>query len=1189
MLSSTGGRRDLDPPRVDFNRVGPGSPIRQFFDLDSGDTQVALADIALGQCPEPQARLFVSGNKGASFRFLKEREPVQQVTVKAGDTARLVVDRRILDEAAAKGIGSVVLTGQIVRQLRERNFPAPLEVVIDLFRSGPPKVAVSFQPVATLEADVSPPADGHVVLGRLEIAPEQSGILSAGHARLTLSTNLLLSGEAHGNASLRASRLKQNPDDHVWQQTDVAFTDELVLDPVEGRFEIDGVDVGIDYSLYRDWLRDCAADGGAQQRIDLQLQVVITALNDPSRVLLDERFPSSVDVAGTLSETITLELSDAVTLARPVMPMLLSLSARSEDPASYALPPVRARRVDDGHGFELAPLTLRVTYDGFGTASLDIAYGLRIDQIEQPMACSDPIELGPAETANARLDVARLFEDAGDLEGEVLCSVSVGVRRTDPHGGVVENRFVFDLPVEFPAVRPDWLACVDFGTSSTAVWIGRNGGDRAGMQLPLGQWLQRIDPLHDESVWWKASDAPPEARISYLLPSHVGLSPQINLRADYDPLSLGNLSLSLPGDVGALARMRHLDRTYDVSVPFPSRQLMADHIETIVTEPKRRMIGRADHVRLNSDVLMRDGDQLSRTRRVDLARLVADCFAEIGGYVAQCALTMDLDQPRSAPPGRYDVRERRKALTLTEDIDQARLDPATRFGVVVTHPSGIDRKRAAIYRTAGLRFLEQFCAAKGHPPRQGDVHLIGEALAAARFGIQQYLDDNELPREGEDRAFITLDIGAGTYDVTVIETRLLRQAPVAWSVRSHFGLAFGGSELDRALADRIAGILSSAAKMPEIARLFEIETDLPQSTAEMWHLTDRQRRVGLRFLSELHGAKARLTDQLLSDPAGDYAWRPQADGGPAFDMKVGIPGSDTEWPVQLKARSPSVSTPAVFPIPGTGAELVVERDASGASIRLRMSQEAFAHNDAAERDHLTAILSLAGVELPRLAWLEYKRRCGAYQEHGGTPVWIVTGRAALWPPLFNAIKETISGFGPDGGTTVRAMPFSPDDMKRAVVNGAIQLAQEPWADAEWAVYNPIALIKYRLSAGLTGEAGAGRKVAEIVRIIDDDGPAPVPKVVRMTAPFAIARIVPCLDEPEGREARIELFNQLGLRPWDELGTEVTGLQQSGPAIAWTISARRDLSGWHVSCDPGRENGPSFTFGPLKEGRVYGGD
>lgn len=1167
------------PPirRVDFNRIGPGNPLRISFDIDSGQQQVALADVGLGYCPEPQARLHVAGRDDVAFRLSAGGESGSQVIVGASETARLEVDRKALDAAAAQGLSSITLRGSLMRRLKDRDSPAaPIEVIVELFRSGPPIPRINFMPVAALDAHSTVPDDNHVALGRVEVAGGKSGVMSTGRVRLTLTPSIELSGQAPPpNVSFRVRRPAQDSDDLVWYETRLPFSDELQLNQAEGRFDLDYIDIGLPYATFRDWLLRCAAEPNAVQRISLRLTITISTANDPPVTLIEQFKVHTVDVTGSLPNTMTFS-GVGPTLVIP-------FAASPGEVKRYMLAQIPIKPAADRAGFEVAPLALDIRYDGFGSAHLKIEYRLHTNRLDSPVCTSEGIDLESGQTARAPLDIAALIGDLADVgaDDEITCVVTVLASIESLDGGSVDSRFEFDIALQVAPELTEWLACVDFGTSSTAIWLGRSDGDSAGLQLRLGQWLERIDPRHEESVWWRAGGT--AQSISYLLPSHIGLSSNINLRADYDPLSLGDLSLSAPGDQGTAARLQYLDRSYDVSVPFPSRDLMAEHIDTIVTEPKKRMIGRSDHVRLNADVAVRDAGNgtISQTRRVDLARLFEDCFAELGGYIAHCALSLDLDSSGDDRTAQANGRK-----PLAELTEQARLDAGSKLGLIVTHPSGIDRKREQIYRRAGQRFLDGFRSTP-RTSRASDVRLVGEALAAARFGIQNYLDRTKLPPDGEKRAFLTLDIGAGTYDVTVIETTLSQQGPTDFAVRSHFGLSIGGYDLDRELAGRIASVLRAAAMTPEISRIFQIETQLPQATADLWHMDQVQRQVGRQFLLEMQAAKSRLTDRLLGAENGEFGWPDRARGGIAFDMRVGLPSHDETWPVRLKTNAPSTFAAMQFAIPGSGAEILVERDPAGASIRLRLWRDAF--DSAGDGDRLGAVLRLMGVELPRLAWLEYQRK-RTDKTQDGKPIWIVTGRAALWPQLFGSIKDTVSSFGDEAGSLLQPRPFAPDDMKRAVVVGAIQLARESWDISEAGVFNPIALIMYRPRTTLSGERGAMRGIGDIIRIVDSDGAATAPRTVEATDTFAIARIIPGLDEEGGRDARIDLFNQLGLKPWEELQREVPRPKGAGTRkIRWTISSRRDVTGLHLTFDPGTENGPPLIFGPLKERRVYGAD
>ena len=121
-------------------------------------------------------------------------------------------------------------------------------------------------------------------------------------------------------------------------------------------------------------------------------------------------------------------------------------------------------------------------------------------------------------------------------------------------------------------------------------------------------------------------------------------------------------------------------------------------------------------------------------------------------------------------------------------------------------------------------------------------------------------------------------------------------------------------------------------------------------------------------------------------------------------------------------RSAFVSV--TIPIPGIAAEIRTQRDSSGLNIYLRLWRDAFAQGEVDDRGLLGPVFKLMGTELPRLAWLEYRRKCAGTREGDQAPIWVVTGRAALWPPLFGAIKKTIAELGPGSGTLVQSRPFA---------------------------------------------------------------------------------------------------------------------------------------------------------------------
>ena len=53
---------------------------------------------------------------------------------------------------------------------------------------------------------------------------------------------------------------------------------------------------------------------------------------------------------------------------------------------------------------------------------------------------------------------------------------------------------MLQLPIALEPPPAEWLACIDFGTSSTTIWIGRYRERSKGLLLRLGDWLASIDP-----------------------------------------------------------------------------------------------------------------------------------------------------------------------------------------------------------------------------------------------------------------------------------------------------------------------------------------------------------------------------------------------------------------------------------------------------------------------------------------------------------------------------------------------------------------------------------------------------------------------------------------------------------------------------------------------------------------------
>ena len=158
------------------------------------------------------------------------------------------------------------------------------------------------------------------------------------------------------------------------------------------------------------------------------------------------------------------------------------------------------------------------------------------------------------------------------------------------------------------------------------------------------------------------------------------------------------------------------------------------------------------------------------------------------------------------------------------------------IGLVLTHPFGMDAKQLSLYREAGRRFLGGLLGRSPEHDELGRIVTVPEALAAARYGLFRLLNSAR-DQIGERVTIVCLDIGASTYDVTIIdaETRKSRasQPLPDWSIRGHFGILLGGADLDAAIAHRVIEIVDAAADTPEIVSRFAVERNLKRRTLEL--------------------------------------------------------------------------------------------------------------------------------------------------------------------------------------------------------------------------------------------------------------------------------------------------------------------------------------------------------------------
>jgi hypothetical protein len=1127
-----------------FDRCGLGNPMLAEYDLEQTARYAPLGllthDFSAGQVPT-----FVIP-PSSHFCFLIDELPNRHASVARGSHVLLAVEADYLRGLAQ---ANPVALQETVRLFRpEEPVTSEIHVSVRLFRSGPsrPAVDIDINPTMQLRGEI--PADGYLPFGTIRLrAADPLLTESREHADLLARVELRAAEGTLVPVGVLRYRIDDDEKDRGWLASGSDFIDALEPIPAEGRFRTERLDLGVTYEHLRRLARNVpGSSSGRPVRLAAEVRTYLRRADGNLEILKESS--RDIEVEGTPSDSVAF--SGLCGMA----PRRLALRRGMRPTSTFEFPFIRARVDKRRVVTERVQLHIAAHADAL---SVEIGTALT-GEASQLMSALPRCSIGPlGETFD--IPLSDLLDEARKQKMELHnLNVRVTVIVNSAAGFLPQSvQFIFASRLVLEKQPPDWLACIDFGTSSTALWIGR-GAQAMGHQVGLGDWLSRIDQYHSERpIGSNAQDASPAHVPAFLLPSHIGLSSEINLRADFDPLSLGNLALAYPGREAAAHRIEALNRTYDISVPFPSSVQLPEHLGAIITEPKRKMILRASHISIDAEVIERQGSgQVQFVRRIDLGKVIEDYFDEFGGYTTPSALINDSALANEP---------------IVANIAQARLDPTAGFGLVVTHPCGIDEVRREIYRRAGKRFLHAFCGAD--IARHDDVILIAEAMAAARYGIEDYQHQQPDRRvRPSPETFVTLDIGAGTYDITAIETASANANH--WNVASHFGMAVGGSDLDAALVARVITLLDCARGKLAGGDRFDIHVDAGRPGGPHRHWLER----------ELQVAKGQLTAQLLQADTDAYVWRSRAEGAPPMDILVGRPGGSPsglpgDGPVTVRGTAEIAQE-----LPGGNATLSFERTASGPAVRLRMWRDAFAAGPV--RDNLDTLMEVMGSEIPGLAITDASRL-------GRPPIVVVTGRAALWPLLHERIERTVAAHAAPGARMSRRKPFRPEEMKHAVVLGAISIAREaPGRDLEASLENPIAMIAFEIDFNSRGATGAGRVARNVTTLIDDaKADKTEAKSVVIDGPFMIARIIPGLDRAEGQERRLRLFQELyritRIKPFVELTQELAhplpGERNS--SVEWKVSCHRDLSGVRLTFDCGRP--PPIEFGPFGGGRVYG--
>lgn len=535
------------------------------------------------------------------------------------------------------------------------------------------------------------------------------------------------------------------------------------------------------------------------------------------------------------------------------------------------------------------------------------------------------------------------------------------------------------------------IGCLDFGASSSAFYLMRSSDDRR-TPLALGDFAFSLIGKHAEYV--PSATAP-----TALLPMAVSVSSNAHMRSEKDPLSLVHPDFIGTEESAVRKRLEFGERSYDVSIPCVDITDASRYADRTIKDLKRRFI--SPGTLTLPEVWCNDGSSVSKVRQIDFDNLLHDVFSELGSYVLPRALVQS-----------------------SGDRDQAEvwldMNPSNLL-LVFTHPCGLAEDRLNTFKSAAQRFAKHFTGqAEGDLKCQ--LKFVPEALAAAYYCIEQYRANDPKRIVGGYKTYACLDVGAGTFDATLITVEHGEGGYVkSWEIDTHFGAPVGGQDLDTALLDVALSTLESS--LSEGGDLFEsheyfrdIATDPARRKAKMAERIDAAKKV----LSEVVRKHA-------VDTSTAYSWNSTSLPS-TFDIDLAeiVRTKSTGRAGNSRKYLTSSERPGIQLDPVTGAaRLSIPKDA------LRVPGD-FDLIDIGGADP-RSVVALLGCAVPAMLAREAERRNRA------DVTWFVTGRTPLWPPLFETFAETVKSNRV--GALANTRPFGAAQMKTAVVEGAISLSQ----------------------------------------------------------------------------------------------------------------------------------------------------
>ncbi len=648
---------------------------------------------------------------------------------------------------------------------------------------------------------------------------------------------------------------------------------------------------------------------------------------------------------------------------------------------------------------EMPVVTVQAAIGFADAADVPEAQKVSVEKSFLKEAPLDPLhfEFGLDELlAKADLEEAR---NGMELRFDISASTEDGVHGRKAYSGRIT------VPVLAPDAAKEFSACLDLGASATTFSFGRaNALGRSGT-VPLGDFVYSLmrQPFADYNQETPGKNA--------LLPMEIGLSSLTGLRNQADPLSLGTLD-RLGGSEDAIRnRLAHFDRTYDVSVPRPKVGAYEQQLP-LVNDLKRRLLSKGK-MPILPEIYAHTKDGLRLVTEIDLYVLLRDVLDEIAVYLIPRAMLLSKDLGQDEVY--YGGVSTSGANTYKEfnDLNASNLD------LMITHPTRLDKKLLREFKDAGRHFFRQLIA-EGDTEEKCEPIFVSEALAAAHYCVYAGVSaEVRKSYAGRTTHLAVIDMGASTFDAIIVSVTW-GSAGIAksWEVKSHFGERVGGHNLDDALRS-IALQALDAELDPTDPNGLRLDEDYSRSEIRLSDALDRA----------IQNAKISLSDAVRSaTKPGPYRWE-----GSSVPQHLNVSLRGILLPPQVGSASRRNPRQAAHDAPH------VLYDSEARHYVLRIPRDILlAHNNVNTENteqwkrpsprNPAMVARLLGVGIPAMLAREAERLGLRDVE------WVITGRTALWPPIYQAVLDTVSSLG--GGKVRSPQPFEPDEMKEVVVHGA---------------------------------------------------------------------------------------------------------------------------------------------------------